>query len=166
MALARLTRPVGLKGGLRAQLLCDSVETLRGVKDVLVGLRPDAAIPDRVLGVSVRGNGVVVFLEGCGDREGAEARKNHLVFIPVSESVPPVHRGIRLDELVGCVVAAPDGRQLGRIGDVYDLPGQHMLGVSTDAGEILIPLVNAWVREIDVPNKTVVLVSDELFKVV
>ena len=166
VALARVTKPIGLNGGVRVQLLCDGPDRLRDVQQLYRGPEPAGAIPVALREISVRGNGIVVFFEDCTSREGAEELRDQYLFIEEAESVPPVDDRPRIHTLLGCEVRTQDGATLGIISNVYDLPSYRMIGVTGPGApeEVLVPYVDAWIAAFDPDRKLIVLGSDELFK--
>jgi 16S rRNA processing protein RimM len=58
-------------------------------------------------------------------------------------------------DLVGCSVEEEGGTQLGRVAEVQDLPANAVLTLDTD---LLLPLVDAWVREVDLEARRIVVV--------
>lgn len=165
IALARVTRPVGLKGGVRVQLLCDGPERLRDVKQVYRGRSPEGAVAVSVEEVSVRGNGVVVFFGDCTSRPAAEGIRDQYLFIAEEESVGAPDGTPRIHELLDCEVLTKDGRPLGKVTNVFELSAYKLLGVTRRGGsrEVLVPYVEAWVVDVDPQHRRVTLVSDELF---
>lgn len=57
------------------------------------------------------------------------------------------------DDLVGCSVVGEDGTAIGDVVDVLHYPGQDMLAVG--ARRVLIPLVGAFIRRVDVGTKRI-----------
>jgi 16S rRNA processing protein RimM len=131
---------------------------------VYIGADEDRAKPGTLAEVSVRGNGVVVFLEGCSTRDDAEAKRGLILFMPAADVRPSSDGRPRVNDLLGCAVVTQEGTQLGTITDVYDVPGNRVLGVDTGTGEVLVPDVEAWIASVDINKKIVTLVSDELFR--
>lgn len=160
-----MTKPVGLQGGVRVTLLCDGPERLRDVQQVFTGRHPGQVAGASIREVSVRGNGVVVFFEDCTTREAAEELRGLFIFIDEGESIPADGGLPRVHELIGCSVRTPDGRVLGTVSAVYDLPAYRMIGVQVEgrSSDVLVPLVDAWIAGTDLTERVVTLVSDELF---
>lgn len=165
VALARVTKPVGLSGGVRVQLLCDNPERLREVQQIYRGKEPRNATPVVLQEVSDRTNGVVVFFEDCTTRSAAEGLRDHFLFIPEELSIPSPDDQPRVHELIGCDVKTAEGNILGTVSNVYDLPVYRVIGVTKHRGgvEVLVPFVDAWVVEFDKERRCVMLKSDELF---
>jgi 16S rRNA processing protein RimM len=65
---------------------------------------------------------------------------------------PPDHYYVA--DLVGCVVEREDGTTLGRVTDVEDLPANSVLTLDTG---LLLPLVDACVREVDLDARRIVV---------
>jgi len=165
VALARVTKPIGLNGGVRVTLLCDGPERLLEVQQILRGKEALDAVPVVLQEVSARPNGVVVFFEDCSTRSAAEHLRDHYLFIRQQESLPPQDGQPRIHELVGCTVETAEGQKLGRVTNVYDIPAYRLIGVTRvkGGGEVLVPYVDAWIDRMDRENRCVVLTSDELF---
>jgi len=165
VALARVTKPVGLHGGVRVTLLCDGPDRLLDVQRIYRGKEPRDAVAVTLQEVSARGNGVVVFFGDCSSRSDAEHLRDHYLFISEQESLPSQDDRPRVHELDGCIVETTDGRKLGSVTNVYDLPAYRLLGVTEEreGREVLVPYVEAWIVEMDRKGRRVVLTSDELF---
>lgn len=56
-----------------------------------------------------------------------------------------------VDDLIGCVVVTSAGKELGEVEDVLQLPAHDVLQV----GEILIPLVEEFVKDVDLDNAVI-----------
>ena len=94
----------------------------------------------------------VLRLEGVEDREAAEALVGAeivlgLVGLDVSEA-----KSLRSYQLRGLRVLLPDGRVLGDVTDVLDLPAHDVLVVHGDGRDYLIPGVPEIVRGVDLES--------------
>jgi 16S rRNA processing protein RimM len=49
----------------------------------------------------------------------------------------------------------PDGSNLGLVSEVVQLPGQDLLSVASQKGEVLIPMVKQIIISIDVDKKLI-----------
>jgi 16S rRNA processing protein RimM len=65
---------------------------------------------------------------------------------------PPDHYYVA--DLVGCAVEREDGRPLGRVVQVQDLPANSVLELESG---VLLPLVDACVREVDLAARRIVV---------
>ncbi|MCL2754252.1 MAG: ribosome maturation factor RimM [Oscillospiraceae bacterium] len=87
--VAKITKPQGLKGHLRAQLRCDSPEVLVEFADCLhIGDEGSSKTPPKPIDVtltSIRSGFVVVKIEGIDDIGNAEVFVNQCLFVPREE---------------------------------------------------------------------------------
>ena len=92
----------------------------------------------------------VVFLEGVDDRNAAETLVRAILWIDQDEAEADVEENAWYDhQLVGLEVAR-DGAVVGTVLRVEHLPAQDLLIVKTDAGEVMVPFVEAIVPAVDV----------------
>src|SRR5262249_46278280 len=103
--------------------------------------------------------GFLVEVEGVATRDQAEALRG--AEVAVGRGQLTVESGEYLvEDLVGCLVVAPDGRPLGTVEglfwngahDVLELSGGHM-----------VPLVDEWVREVDLGARRIVVEPHDAF---
>ena len=65
-------------------------------------------------------------------------------------------------QLVGCKAYLVDGDEFGVVADVLNLPGQDVLAIKTDSGEVLIPFVHQLVPIVDITKKTMTVIPPEI----
>ena len=58
-------------------------------------------------------------------------------------------------QLIGSQVLLPNGENLGLVTEVIQLPGQDLLSVASQKGEVLIPMVKQIIISIDVDKKLI-----------
>jgi 16S rRNA processing protein RimM len=56
-------------------------------------------------------------------------------------------------DLIGLTVRTEQGDELGRLEQVWELPGSHVFVVRQGSNEILIPAVREWVQAVDVEGR-------------
>jgi 16S rRNA processing protein RimM len=61
-------------------------------------------------------------------------------------------------QLIGCIANLEDGSKFGEVSDVLNLPGQDVLVIKTDSGEVLVPFVHQLVPVVDIKGKIVVVI--------
>ena len=62
-----------------------------------------------------------------------------------------------VQQLIGCDVVDESGKKLGELTDVLNLPGQDVLAIQSDLGEILLPFIAEFVPEVDIKNRKIVV---------
>ena len=65
-------------------------------------------------------------------------------------------------QLIGCAAHLESGVKIGEITDVINLPGQDLLAIATENGEILIPFVHQLVPVVDVKAKKVIVMPPDI----
>ena len=97
----------------------------------------------------------VVRFDGVESISGAEAFRGAELRIPAGELRPLPAGAFYVHDLLGCAVRTADGGEVGRVERVDLATGIPMLAVGQGAGEVLVPLVDAICRRIDVESKVI-----------
>ncbi len=91
---------------------------------------------------------------GINDRNQIEELRDQLLYAEVdTNSTEPGE--YHFQQLIGSQVALPDGSNLGLVTEVVQLPGQDLLSVASQKGEVLIPMVKQIIISIDVEKKLI-----------
>lgn len=95
----------------------------------------------------------ILRLQGIDDRAGIEALRGEELLVERS-AAPSLPAGEYWSEdLVGCTVATPEGRELGVVQTMRALPSCEVLEV----GELLVPMVADAVLSIDLTARQIVV---------
>ena len=62
-----------------------------------------------------------------------------------------------VQQLIGCDVVDESGKKLGELTDILNLPGQDVLAIQSDSGEVLLPFIAEFVPEVDIENRKIVV---------
>ena len=62
-----------------------------------------------------------------------------------------------VQQLIGCDVVDEAGSKLGVLTDVLNLPGQDLLAIQSNSGEVLLPFIAEFVPEVDIENRRIVV---------
>lgn len=103
--------------------------------------------------------GVLMFLDGIGDRDAAEARRGRAVRVS-RELLPRLADGeYYLCDLVGAAVSAPDG-PVGTVVEIQMYPSVDAMVIeSADGRSFEQPLLDEWIAQVDVTSRRVELAS-------
>lgn len=146
--IARIGRARGLKGEVWADPFSDDPEWLleRGVFLLEErGVRRELKLADGRL----QGARLLLRFEGLGSREAVEPLCGRLLQVP-RRDLPALEDGeVYLSDLVGLRAVLEDGRELGRVADVVDLPAGPALEISDGVREGLVPFRREFVPELD-----------------
>ena len=159
VVVGRIGRPHGVKGAATIEVRTDEPD-----KRFAVGARllTDSGLDLTVASATWHSGRLLVTFEGYEDRTAVEQLRNALVSVdrPAGER-PEDPEEFYDSDLEGCEVVV-DGAVIGVVREVSHLPGQDLLVVATlDEREVLIPLVSAFVPQIDVSAKRIIITPPE-----
>jgi len=140
-----VARAHGVRGELRVHT--DDAEAILAATELKVG---DSVYQFRGRGAS---EAVLVFLDGVTDRDVAAQLKGSAVSVPRS-ALGLLEDEILLQDLVGFSVWTQADVSLGVVRDI-ELGPQDRLIVASDTQEMLIPVVDALLLEIDADKKRI-----------
>jgi 16S rRNA processing protein RimM len=146
LSAGRVGRPHGLDGSFhvtrpRAPLLAlgGSVRVGGEVREIV----RRAGTPERP----------ILRLDGIDDRPGAESVRGEELLVDRADA-PKLPAGeYWAEDLEGCAVVTPDGRELGHVQQMRALPSCEVLEV----GELLVPMVADAVLEVSLERRRIVV---------
>ncbi len=153
LVIGRVTAPFGIKGEVRVRPETDFPERFEGLEEVCLEL-PSGE--ERVVGVvqaRVTPKGVLLKLEGYGDREAVECLRRSFVKVRPSMAAPLPEGRYWVHEIIGLRVFTEEGRDLGEVTEVIRSPGNDVY-VTESA---MVPAVREIVREVDVEKGRMVV---------
>lgn len=159
LRVGRLTKPHGLKGGLKVELFTDSPDTR-----FTPGSQLHLQVPTESVWfgrtITVRelrwfNETPVAFFEEVPDRTVAESIVKAILWIDESVAAQSVEENAwYTHELVGLEVRRGD-EVLGTVSEVQHFPAQDLLAVDTQNGTVLVPFVEAIVPKVDLAARIV-----------
>lgn len=161
LRVGRLTKPHGLKGGLKVELYTDNPE-LRFVPGAVMQLQvpKDSEWFGRTITVrELRWfNQVpVAFFAEVPDRTAAESIVRAILWIDERAVLEGEEDNAWYDhQLVGLEVHR-DGVKVGVVAEVQHFPAQDLLAVDTEHGTVLVPFVEAIVPHVDLETRIVTI---------
>ena len=159
LAVGRVSRPHGVRGELRVEVLTDYPGRL-GQHAYFYLASPDSPEMARRYPVEkLRRHKKVLLLKlgGCDDRNGAEELRGQLVQIPTEEAVP-LEEGEYYDfQLIGVKVEAESGESLGQVVEVLKTGANDVYVVRGPWGEVLLPVVKDVVLKLDLEARQMVV---------
>ncbi|MBU6313526.1 MAG: ribosome maturation factor RimM [Actinomycetales bacterium] len=109
-------------------------------------------------------NGILLLgFNGITDRNGIEKLRNVLMYCDVDIHAPGVDEDdYHVLQLIGCLAQLESGQVIGEVTDVINLPGQDLLAIKTETGEMLIPFVHQLVPVVDIAARKLVVIPPDL----
>lgn len=159
LILGKILRPHGVRGELRMKIMTDYPERLiNELKMVYIGADANQADAEAHTIKSARFHKdfLLLTLEGISDRNEAELLREQLVMVDIENAVPLEEDEVYLYELIGLTVKTSDKKILGTIQDVLETGANDVYVIrSREYGELLIPIHDETLLEIDVEGETV-----------
>ncbi|MCK5795776.1 MAG: 16S rRNA processing protein RimM [Deltaproteobacteria bacterium] len=152
-----VTRAHGIRGALKVRLHNPSSTALAEIPSDRWCLRDASGICRRGLRLDGR-QGEMLFMkaEGISGRDAAEALRGAVLCVRWADLAVDEDEYLYAD-LIGCRVVEGE-RDFGHVVDLFSAGASDVLVVRDDAGhERLIPLVDAWVANVDVASRRVEL---------
>jgi len=145
-----VARAHGIRGEVRVHLHNPASTALEVAESVFVGERELAIESARPVP-----GAYLLALEGIADRDAAEALRGRPVSVLRGE-LELDDGEVLLADLVGCRVELPDGRPWGVV-SALELGAQDRLVIRDGEVERQLPVVDAFVLEIDVEGRRIVV---------
>lgn len=169
--VARVSGAWGVKGGIKLQPFAADPQALFSSKRWFLlppetprgpAARPATPWPGllRVLSAREHGDGVVATAQEIPDRDAAEALKGARVFIARSSFPTPDADEFYWVDLIGLEACNARGESFGPVVGLVET-GPHCVlrtqPATSGAPEILIPFVDAYVVQVDLPGRRIVV---------
>ncbi|MBW2731984.1 MAG: 16S rRNA processing protein RimM [Deltaproteobacteria bacterium] len=107
--------------------------------------------------ISRRGERLVLAVEGVTDRDAAEALRGAKLLL-AREALPLAQDEYLYVDLIGCT-ASEGTHELGKVVQVFSAGASDVLVIRDATHEWLIPLVEAWVGEVDIQARRIMLLD-------
>jgi 16S rRNA processing protein RimM len=161
--LAEVARPHGVRGEVRLKVYNERSDLLLEVDEVLVRLPGGDEHEVSVDAARRADTSILLKLHSIDDRDRAEELRGAILCARRSLFPPPENGEFYACDLEGARVVTPEGAELGRVRELRTYPSVHALIVAAADGgkDWEVPLVEAFVEDIDVDEALVVLATTE-----
>lgn len=153
LRVARLTKPHGLKGGVKIELYTDNPE-LRFFEGAVFHLQvpEDSEWFAKTLTLSVLrwyNGSPVAFFEELADRTAVESAVRAILWIDEQTVEEGAEENAWYDIELAGMTALVDGVKVGTVKEVQHMPAQDLLVIDTGENRVLVPFVEAIVPSVD-----------------
>jgi 16S rRNA processing protein RimM len=160
VVVGRIAKAHGIRGEVSVEVLSENPERFA------IGARLGNG--DRELTIRAtrkHGDRLLVKFEEIPDRNGAEALRGTELTVPEDEVAPLPEGRYYPHQLRGLAVVDPSGTALGTFERVERSPAHDIWVVGSQRGEVLVPAVKEFVREVDLERGRITIDPPEgLFK--
>lgn len=161
--LAEVARPHGVRGELRLKVYNQDSDLLVSAREVTLRMPDGQTRPARLRTVRRANDALLAFLEGCEDRDGADALRGAQLCLSRDAFPPLPDDEFYACDIVGARLVAPDG-DVGVVEELVPYPTCDVLVVATPRGRIDVPLVEDVVELVDVAAGIVRVHSREVLE--
>ena len=157
VTIGRIERSFGVHGAVKVQSLSDRPGRFEDLKAVQVAEKSGQTVDRTVRLVRRAGPSYIVEFEGVSTPEEAGALRGALLQVPRGlPSTSQADAWYHCD-LIGMAVVDENGRDLGYLETIWELPGHPVFVVKQDNREVLIPAVKEFVRVVDVAQRRMIV---------
>lgn len=158
LVVARILGPHGIRGEVRLEPRTDVPDRLRAGAT----LDCDGVGPLTIENVRGESATPIVRFAGYDTREAATALRDRFLRVPLDEARRATRGAYLWADLVGLAAVTPEGRALGVVKDLIRAGETDVLVVTgPDGREVLLPMLESVVREVDVAGGRIVLAPQE-----
>jgi len=152
--LGKINKAHGLKGDLKVSLEAEFPINYSKLESVFVNIN-NKPVPFFIEKISVQGKKAILTIEDVKDLKATEALIDKELYLPLT-LLPEKDDSIFLyTDLIGFMVSDTTLGLLGKITDVYSLPGQEVLAMEYKEKEILIPASDELIVKLEKRKKIV-----------
>lgn len=155
--VGEIVRPHGLAGAVKVRATTDDPQRFSLLKEVKLQRDGHTLGEYLVERVQIGAGGVFVKLQGIDDRNQAEILRGASLMIPREARVPAPADQYYHFEIIGLPAYAETGELLGEIVDIETFPAHDVWVIRHGERERLVPAVKAFIKEVDVQNRRVVM---------
>lgn len=162
VTFGRIVRPQGRKGEVLTEVLSDHPDRFPSLRQAhLVDSQGTARLVEITSCWPHKGR-MVLKLQGIDSIDQAETLRGAELRIAEAD-LPPLPQGSYYHhQLKALQVEDGSGRLLGKVADILETGGDApVLVVRGDQGELLLPLVHDFIRQVDLPGGRLVIVVPE-----
>lgn len=155
VTIGKIKRPFGVRGEVYVSSLSDVPGRFEGLEEVTVDRREGSSDRMRVDRCRSAKGGYILHFVGVSSPEEAARLRGALIKIDPDQAQAPSVPGQYYEfQLIGMAVQDENGERLGRLEDILETPGHHVLVVRKEGLEHLVPATKEVVREVDVAGRT------------
>lgn len=159
----RILAPHGVRGAVRIETWCDSPAVAAALPSLYLRGKEGQYTGRRLLHASVHKGGLLATMEGLTSPEEAATLRGTVVYARRAD-LDPEGKRVFLAEVCGlAVLHAETGEELGRVREVDTSRKTTLYVIDTPRGEVLLPDVPEFIKEIDIERGLFVLPIPGMF---
>jgi 16S rRNA processing protein RimM len=158
IAVGVIRKPHGVRGEASVEPWTDSPDRFDELTAVtLVSPDETSTREVRIEGARAHGDRILLKLAGIDAPEELDAYRNWTIEIPESEARALEENEYFLHDLIGLTLIDAEGREQGKVVDVYEGGGGLLLQVARGGRKFDVPFAEEICTKIDLPSKTMIV---------
>ena len=169
LRVGKIVKPQGIKGEVKVLATTSDLDKFKNLKSIILQIDEEAKDEDiekakdikSITGVKYLKDFVILKLENIDKVEDAEKLRNLSIYIKREDSGDLKTNEYFVADLKELTVVDYDNdKEIGIVADILETKNQNILVVKKDKNakkEILIPLVDEFIKKIDLDNKRIIV---------
>jgi 16S rRNA processing protein RimM len=155
--VGEIVRPHGLAGMVKIRATTDDPQRFALLEKVQLQRDGHPLGEYRLERLQIAGNAVLAKFHGVNDRNQAETLRGAGLMIPAAARLPAEQDRFYHFEIIGLPAYTEAGEFIGEIVAIETFPGHDVWVIRCGAQERMVPAVKAFIKEVDLPNRRVVI---------
>ena len=162
-ALAKIGKPVGLKGVCRLFPFGDTVGELSLPETLWVGDKRGVTEVKLVSAVAAGKNVLRATFEGYSDCDAVDVLKNQMLYIERDRLPETEEDEYYFQDLIGLMVETETGVEFGKVVDVFNFPTTDAIEIQPKSGKkVLLPFRKETVISVQIDERKIIVESEHL----
>ena len=164
LRIGKIVKPQGIKGEVKVLVTTSDINRFKSLKNVYLHIDEEASDEiilnnidiKEVIEVKFLKDFVILKLKNVDSVEGAEKLRNMSLYVNREDSYKLKQNEYFLADLNGLDVKNIDNNEIiGKVTDILETKTQSILVIKNESKEVLIPLVDEFIKNIDLDNKLI-----------
>ena len=155
-----IQKPFGIKGEVKVKALTDSIKERFALGKKIEVVFERSSFEYEIESVRTHQGSLLVKFKGLNTLNDVEHFHQGILQINKSDMEELEEDEFYFSDIIGYTVLV-DEETIGTITEVMDLPAHEVLRVKTDEKDVLIPFVDAFIKEVDTDNEIIRVIGME-----
>ena len=155
-----IQKPFGIKGEVKVKALTDSIKERFALGKKIEVVFERSSFEYEIESVRTHQGSLLVKFKGLNTLNDVEHFHQGILQINKSDMEELEDDEFYFSDIIGYTVLVDDVT-IGTITEVMDLPAHEVLRVKTDEKDVLIPFVDAFIKEVDTDNEIIRVIGME-----
>lgn len=156
VVIGAIERPFGIKGAIKVRSLSDVPGRYESLEQVVLQSREGKRVETRVTDVRGGGDRYILSVEALSSPEEAGAFRGGYLYAERGGAASMALQDAPLQcDLIGLSVVDQEGHSVGRLEEVIETAGGHLLVVRSGKREAMVPAAKQFITQVDLARRQV-----------